>query len=183
MFPIDVRQAGVDVACSGTYKWLLGGFGVAPFYVRRDLLDRIRLDRFGALHVARRLADDRFELHKTAKRFDYATLPFGEIYQLGAGLDYLERVGVHNIERHAIPLAQQIRAGLASQGHRVLTPEGNQSSIVTYLIDTEPAAVRSAFAAAKVDVTVRDTRQVRVSTALFNTSDDVAKFLEVSKRD
>ena len=53
MFPIDVKAAGVDVMCAGTYKWLLGSFGVAPFYVRRELLDRIRLDRFGALHVER----------------------------------------------------------------------------------------------------------------------------------
>src|ERR1700716_1472268 len=38
MFPIDVRAAGVDFLCSGTYKWLLGSFGVAPFFIRRELL-------------------------------------------------------------------------------------------------------------------------------------------------
>ena len=41
---IDVRASGVDALCSGTYKWLHGGFGVAPFYVRRELLDRFALD-------------------------------------------------------------------------------------------------------------------------------------------
>ena len=51
MIPVDVKQAGVDVLCAGTYKWLLGSFGVAPLYVRRELLERIRLDRLGALHV------------------------------------------------------------------------------------------------------------------------------------
>ena len=50
---IDVRATGVDALCSGTYKWLHGGFGVAPFYVRRELLDHFSLDRFGALHVER----------------------------------------------------------------------------------------------------------------------------------
>ena len=53
MFPTDVKAEGVDLLCAGTYKWLLGSFGVAPFYLRRDLLDRIRLDRYGALHVER----------------------------------------------------------------------------------------------------------------------------------
>ena len=89
MFPTDVKAEGVDLLCAGTYKWLLGGFGVAPFYVRRDLLDRIRLDRYGALHVERELGDGRFRSYRTAKRFDYATLPFAEVYQLGAGLAYV----------------------------------------------------------------------------------------------
>jgi len=86
MFPIDVKQAGVDFVCCGTYKWVLGGFGMAPFFIRRELLDRIRIDRFGALHVENELPGHRFELYKTAKRYDYATLPFAEVYQLGVGL-------------------------------------------------------------------------------------------------
>ena len=76
MFPIDVKQAGVDFLCCGTYKWLLGSFGVAPFFIRRELLDRIRIDRFCALHIEKELPGQRFELYKSAKRYDYATLPF-----------------------------------------------------------------------------------------------------------
>ena len=183
MFPIDVRQAGVDFLCSGTYKWLLGGFGVAPFFIRRELLDRIRLDRFGALHVEKEGPNYTFELYKTAKRFDYATLPFAEIYQLGAALSFLERVGVDRIERHTIALAGDLRRGLAAQGWRLFTPEGNRSSIVTFYFDRDPAALKAAFDAAKVDVTVRDSlKQVRISPALFNTSDEIARFLEITKR-
>jgi len=183
MVPLDVRAAGVDFLCCGTYKWVLGGFGVAPFFIRRELLDRIRLDRFGALHVAKELPDNRFELHATAKRFDYATLPFAEVYQLGAGLRYVEQVGVPRIERHTVALAQRLRAGLAAQGYKLFTPEGTQSSIVTYYFDRDPGDLKSAFAAAKVSVSVRDAkRQVRVSPALFNTQDEIDRFLEVSKR-
>ncbi|PYR43996.1 MAG: aminotransferase, partial [Acidobacteria bacterium] len=36
--PIDVRATGVDFAASATYKWLMGDFGLAFFYVREDLL-------------------------------------------------------------------------------------------------------------------------------------------------
>src|SRR6185369_5479870 len=59
MFPADVHAAGVDCLTSGTYKWLLGGFGVAPFFVRRELLERIRVDRMGALHVEHELGEHR----------------------------------------------------------------------------------------------------------------------------
>ena len=181
MIPTDVKQAGVDFLCCGTYKWLLGGFGVAPFYIRRDLLDRVRLDRFGALHVERTLPGEHFELYKSAKRFDYATLPFCEVYQLGAGLSYIEKVGVSRIEEHTVGLAAHLREGLVRQGHRVFTPPGNASSIVTYFFSRDPQQLRAAFDAASIDVTVRDAlKQVRVSPALFNTTDDVDRFLEVS---
>ena len=145
MFPTDVKAEGIDVMCAGTYKWLLGSFGVAPFYVRRDLLDRIRLDRYGALHVERTRSDGGFDVYKTAKRFDYSTLPFGEVYQLGAGLAYLERVGVGRIESHTVALARELRAGLARQGYRLFTPEENHSSIVTYYTTKDAAILTTAF--------------------------------------
>ncbi len=183
MFPIDVKAAGVDVLCCGTYKWVLGSFGVAPFYVSREVGDRVPLDRFGALHVENELGDNRFQIYTTAKRFDYSTLPFAEIYQLGAGLDYLQRVGVDRIETHTVALAQALSAGLASQGYRLFTPDGNRSSIVTYYTSRDAATLNAAFARASIDVSVRGTLgQVRVSPALFNTRDDIARFLEVTRQ-
>src|SRR5687768_9535624 len=94
---IDVRASGVDALCSGTYKWLHGGFGVAPFYVRQDLLERFTLDRWGALHVERTRPGYHYDVFSTAKKFEYATLAFGAVYQLGAALEYLEKISVPRI--------------------------------------------------------------------------------------
>jgi selenocysteine lyase/cysteine desulfurase len=180
MFPVDVVAAGVDFMASGTYKWLLGSFGVAPFYIRRALIDRIPLDRFGALHVERELGDHRYAIHRSAKRFDYATPAFGPIYQLGAALDFLGRVGVAPIERHTVALADRLNRGLRERGARVLTPSGNRSSIVSFAIEPAREAARQ-FTAASIDVTVRDAgRMVRVSPALYNTDADIDRFLEVA---
>jgi len=182
MFPTDVRAAGVDCLTSGTYKWLLGGFGVAPFFVRRDLLDRIRVDRLGALHVEKELGDHRYEIYRTAKKFEYATLPFAEVYQLGAGLAYLERVGVDRIERHTVTLARELRDGLAALGLRLLTPPDNGSSIVTVDLGSSPARVREVLEKAGVQVSFREKgTQVRVSPALFNTRDEIRQFLDLMK--
>jgi selenocysteine lyase/cysteine desulfurase len=181
MFPIDVRTSGIDFMASGTYKWLLGSFGVAPFFIRRDLLDRIPLDRHGALHVARELGDHRYEIHRTAKRFDYATPAFGPIYQLGAALSFLERVGVPAIEGHTVALADRLNRGLRDMGARVQTPLGNRSSIVSFAVDPARDAAAS-FAKAGCDVSVREGgRQVRVSPALFNTVDEIDRFLSLAR--
>ena len=182
MFPVDVRAAGVDFMTSGTYKWLLGGFGVAPFFIRRELLERIRVDRLGALHVEKELPDHRFEIYRTAKKFEYATLPFGEVYQLGAGLAYLQRVGVDRIEQHTVALARELREGLAVLGFRMFTPPDNKSSIVSIRLDKNQARAKEVLDNAGVQVSFREGgSMIRVSPALFNTRGEIQRFLELAK--
>jgi selenocysteine lyase/cysteine desulfurase len=178
MIPIDVRASGVDALCCGTYKWLLGGFGTAPFFARAEILDRITPDRWGALHVAKDLGNHQYEIHRSAKKFEYATLAFGAVYQLGAGLAYLEKIGVPRIEAHTVALAHQLSAGLVEHGLDVLTPSGNRSSIVSFRTPGAPGRLQETLRAAGVEVSYRENgTQVRVSPALFNTSDDIAAFL------
>jgi selenocysteine lyase/cysteine desulfurase len=178
---LDVQAAGVDALCAGSYKWMLAGFGIAPFYIRREVNDRLRLDRFGEFQVEKELADHHYELGKTARRFDYCSRSFGSARELSAGLAYLEKVGVPRIEAHTVGLAQQLHAGLSKQGHRMFTPPGNRSSIVTFYVTKAMPDVHAAFQAAKVDVTVRD-GEVRIAPALFNTSDEIERCLGVTKR-
>ena len=180
MTPIDVRADDVDFLCSGTYKWLLGGFGIAPFYIRKSLLDRIPADRFGIFGVESSQPDHRFVVRKTARRYDYATLPFAEVHQLGAGLTYLTKVGVSRIEEHTFALTRRLEAGLLEQRYRLFTPVGNRSSILCFYTTKPAAQVRAAFDQAKVDVTVREDH-VRVSFALFNNAADVDRVLAVTR--
>jgi len=181
MFPIDVQASGVDALCCGSYKWMLAGFGIAPFYVSRALNERLKLDRFGEFQVDRELPDHHFELARTARRFDYCSRAFGAARELSAALAYLEQVGIARIEEHTVGLASRLYAGLSKQGHRLFTPPGNRSSIVTMYATKPMADVRAAFQAAKVDVTVRD-GEVRIAPALFNTSDEIDQCLEVTRR-
>jgi selenocysteine lyase/cysteine desulfurase len=140
----------------------------------------VRVDRFGAFSVARELPDYHFDLFDTAKRFDYATLPFSEVHQLGAALAYLEKVGVSRIEEHTVALAARLQSGLSAQGYRLFTPPGNRSSIVTFYV--KPARdLGAALSAEKIEVTTREA-QIRVSPALFNTVADVDRFLAVTQR-
>ena len=95
----------------------------------------MKVDRYGALHVEKELDDHRYDIYRTAKKFDYATLPFAEVYQLGAALAYLDRVGVDRIERHTVALARELRDGLVARGFRLFTPAGNASAIVSFYVD------------------------------------------------
>ena len=182
MFPVDVQASGVDFLCAGSYKWLLAGWGVAPFYVRAASADRLRLDRYGEMHAGQELPDHSFEIATNAKRFDYSSRAFGDVYTLGAGLAYLEKVGVARIAEHTVTgLGRYLQDGLARQGHRLFTPLGNASSIVAFYTAKSPEEVRAAFQAVKVEVTNRN-GTVRISPALFNVRDDIDRCLEATKR-
>jgi len=180
MIDLDVRAAGVDAMCTGSYKWLMAEFGVAPFFISRNVIDRIQSDRVGEFSVSREEPDHRYQLLKTAQKFEGASRAFGAVSQLQAALTYLEKVGIARIEEHSVGLAGQLYEGLVKQGHRLATPAGNRSSIVTFRCDRPPAEVRNLFQSAKIEVTVRG-GQVRIAPALFNNSDEIEQCLSVSK--
>jgi len=181
MVELDVRETGIDFFTAGTYKWLLGGFGVAPFFVREELLERITVDRLGALHLAEESSEERYTLFPDARKYIYATLGFGAVYQLSAGLDYLLEVGVDRIETHTVPLAHRLRLGLLDQGFPVLTPADNRSAIVTFEPGVGVERLQRDLDRARVRVSLKDGgRRVRAGVALFNNQEEVDRLLEVS---
>ena len=178
---IDVRSTGIDFFTAGTYKWLLGGYGVAPFYVREELLERIGTDRFGSLNIAEELGQHRFRVYDDARKYGYATMGFGSVFQLRAAIDYLLRVGVSNIEAHTVGLAQQLNTGLVGQGHDVWTPKDNRSPIVTFRHHRDIALVRSTLEEAGIRISFKaEGEELRAGIALFNNSDDIDKLLDVT---
>jgi selenocysteine lyase/cysteine desulfurase len=189
MGPVDVREADVDFLCSGSYKWLLAGFGIAPFFVRQELLDRIRPDRAG-WHVAKYLGNYRYEPYRDGRKYMFSCLAFGEAYQLAAALAYLEQIGLARIEQHTLALTQQLRKGLVERGFRIFTPDGTRSSILSFFIKRPPADAAKLLEAARVKVSVENGDRtddgsgsyVRVSLSLFNNAGDIQRMLDVSDR-
>lgn len=178
---LDVAGAGVDFLTAGTYKWLLGGFGVAPFYVRAELLDRVPPDRYGSLHIDGDEGPGGYRIYQDGKKYGYATMAFGAVYQLGAALAYLDRVGVPRIEAHTVALAHRLRSGLVEQGFRVWTPPDNRSAIVSFIHERDPENVASVLERERIRVSLRENgAHIRAGLALFNTDEDVDRMLAVT---
>ena len=105
----DVRAAPTS-GCSAASAWRRSTCGA-----RCSIAST--LDRFGALHVEQRAP--RSTASRSTRRPGASTTrrcAFGPVYQLGAGLDYLERVGVDRIEAHTVALAQRLRPGSRHAG-------------------------------------------------------------------
>jgi selenocysteine lyase/cysteine desulfurase len=175
---LDAKATGIDFFTAGTYKWLLGGFGVAPFYVREELLDLIEPDRYGSLSIAEDLGDHSYTIYEDARKYGYATMGFGPMYQLGAALDYLLEVGVPDIEQHTVGLAHRLQDGLRAQGHDVWTPSGNRSPIVTFRPHRDVDMVRRTIEAEGIRLSFKaGGEELRIGIALFNTADEIDQLL------
>jgi selenocysteine lyase/cysteine desulfurase len=144
--------------------------------------------------VEKRLEDYHYQHYRTAKKFEYASLAFGEIYQLAAGLKYLEGIGLDRVEAQSLALVDRLRKGLTLRGFRILTPEGNRSSIVSFYIREEQPAAEKILEEAKIQVSLQNgerteayggtgpVTRVRVALSFFNNATDVDRLLEVSQR-
>jgi cysteine desulfurase/selenocysteine lyase len=176
--PVDVRSVGVDFFTTGTYKWLMAGFGVAPFYVRRELLDRIQPENVGWMVE---------KPPKNAKKFEYSSLTFGEMYGLAASLAYLKRIGLDKIETQSVMLGRRLRKGLVDRKFQVFTPEGNASSIVSFYTPKSAKDAQAVLDQARVKVSVQDEGdspmvRIRVAPAFFNNVGEIDRFLKVSEK-
>ncbi len=179
---LDVRETGIDFLAAGGYKWLLAGYGVAPFFVRSELLDEISVDRIGWRHVKSSSASNEYELYEDARKFGYATPAFAAIYQLSAALDYVLGVGVNAIENYTVPLAIRVNQALREQGFSVLTPDQNESTIIAFEHGIDPSKAKQSLEDADIQVSFREEdSQIRVGVALFNNDEDVNRLLAVTR--
>ena len=187
--PVDLRSEGVDFCTSGTYKWLLAGFGIAVFFVRRELLDRINPE-----YVGWRTPSTPSTQTPSAKKLEYATLSFGDVYELAASLKYVQGVGLDRIEARSHALVQRLRSGLESRKVDLATPANTRSPIVSFYIAKPVAAAEKIIAAERVKVSFQNmtptdpaagsgrVTRVRVAVSFFNNEADVDRMLEVSTR-
>lgn len=178
---LDIHDTDADFLAAGTYKWLFAGFGVAPFYVRSDLLDKISIDRIGWRNVERSPSPYEYELYEDARKFEYATPAFAAIYQLSAALDYILDVGVSAIEEYTVPMATRVNQTLREQGFTVWTPVENKSPTLAFEHGVEPPRAKRSLEEASIQFSFReDDSRIRVGMAIFNNDDDVDRLLAIT---
>ena len=188
--PVDVRAEGVDFCTAGTYKWLMAGFGAAAFYIRRELLDKVHSSNVGWRSPSSATAKQ----PQSAKKFEYATLAFGDLYELAASLQYLRRIGLDKIEARSLMLVPRLRRGLAERKIQIATPENTRSPIVSFYIRKPVAEADKILAAGRVKVSLQAVAppdqstgaqpmtRVRVALAFFNNEADVDRMLSVAEQ-
>jgi selenocysteine lyase/cysteine desulfurase len=187
--PIDVRASGVDFAACATYKWLMGDFGLAFFYVREDLLGRV----IQRPHWSYRSAND-VDIHVSpfdpespkpvtwtprgdaSGYFELGTVANGVAAALAVSIPYIQQLGVANIQEYRQPMLERLQAEMPRLGLTRATPLDSTSPIVTFASKDTQAAARK-LEAAKVNVRVAP-YWIRIAPSIYNDMRDVERLLE-----
>jgi cysteine desulfurase/selenocysteine lyase len=101
--PIDVADIGADFLAFSGHK-MLGPTGIGALYGRRDLLEALPPFIVGGSMI-RRVDFEDSTWEDLPWKFEGGTPPIAEAVGLTAAIDYLEDLGMANVERHESSLA------------------------------------------------------------------------------
>ncbi len=173
--PIDVRALDVDFLAAGVLKYLLGSAGLAFFYCRRGLAERIWPTATGWF------ADrDIFEMdHRdyspaaTAARFQSGTPPVPSIYAGIAGIELMEEIGVADTREHVLELNSRLIDGLDELKAHIVTPRRPKRRGALLCVKSTDVETLVRTLAREGIVTSERDGNLRISAHCYNSVEDV----------
>ena len=193
--PIDVKAMGVDFACSATYKWLMGDFGLAFLYVNKNLVSELQRPWFGYLQTQNFVTPETrlypFDpagepAYRSAPRegvagifngaFPPRMIETGVNVSLGSLLD----TGIDTLRDYRQPMIDALQSGLRERGFRPYTPLGSTSPIVSFIYQNAQS-LNDRLTAANVTISTYNDR-FRISPSFFNDMNDIDRVIEALGR-
>jgi selenocysteine lyase/cysteine desulfurase len=180
---VPVQAGYADILVSSCYKWLLGVHGTAIFYWNRERLPELEPPFLG-WHTGVTIPDWQEPTHYAPKpdadRFVPGNPSFISLYILENALDQIQRIGIPAIEKYILELSGRVREGVQQGGWELMTPcepERRAGNICFMAPDIEAVRLGRAARGIRVGVSYAGVGRVRVSTHLYNTMEDVERFL------
>ena len=189
--PIDVKAMGVDFAASGTYKWLMGDFGLAYLYVRSGLEERLVRPWYGYLQTSNFVLpithmyplDPPGEPAYVSQQregipglFNGSFPPRMIEAAMDVSLSWLLEAEPGRIQAYRQPMIQTIQQTLRERGYQPLTPIDSTSPIVSFVYENA-GSLNERLEPAEVAISAYGNR-FRISPSFFNDMNDVDRFLE-----
>jgi len=130
LYPIALDAVGCDFAGLLSYKWMYAPYAAGALYVRKDRLDEVAVTYAGGRAEAWiDFKSDRYELKKTAGRFEYGPWSWPLVHAWSFAADYLTDIGLDNIWTRTVSLTDRLKRGLkAIPGVILYTPESPEHS-------------------------------------------------------
>lgn len=188
--PVDIKALGCDFfACSG-HK-MLGPTGVGVLWGRPEILDG--MDPFlGGGEMIREVHLDHSTWNDLPHKFEAGTMNIAQVIGLGAAVDYLDEIGMENIQEHERGLGGYAYRRLSEiEGMMLYGPEKDRTGLVSFflldvhphdlaqLLDEEGIAIRSGHHCAQPLMRCLGVpATARASFYLYNTKEEVDALVE-----
>jgi selenocysteine lyase/cysteine desulfurase len=183
VLPLDVSKTPIDFLAADGHKWLLGPEGAGIFWIRRELIERLRPVGVGWHSVvgAWDFSTIDFRLKPDAGRWESGTLNIAGIVGLGASLDMLLTLGVLECARRIRELTDRLCHKIPATGGTIFSSRAGEewSGIVSITLPHgDPAAIAKSLRKQGVAVNHRAGR-LRVSPHAYNTFDEIDRLIHL----
>ncbi len=191
---VDVQDLDCDFYALSSHK-MYGPAGVGVLYGKRRWLEAMEPYQGGGEMIGR-VTFERTTFAELPFKFEAGTPDFVGISAFGAALDYIERLGIDNIAAHEHVLLERATAGLMEiDGMHIYGTAPGKSSVISFLV-RDISSYDMGLLLDKLGVAVRTghhcaqplmdrygvTGTVRASFAVYNTLDEVDRFVAAVKR-
>ena len=189
----DVKQLDVDFLAFSGHK-LLAPMGIGVLYGKQELLEKMPPFLSGGEMIEYVTLED-ITYAELPHKFEAGTVNAGGAVGLAAAIDYLETIGLHNIEERELELTRMALEGMkkiphiivlgsdkAEEHHGILTfkVEGVHPHDIAAIIADANVAVRAGHHCAEpLHQFLGIPSTTRASLMFYNTEDEVQRFLDI----
>lgn len=186
---VDVQDLNCDFYALSAHK-MCGPTGIGVLYGKKELLNNMEPIEFGGEMI------DFVDLQESTWKelpwkFEAGTPIIGNAIGLGAAIDFLEEIGLDNIEKHEHELAQYALERLSEVDGVTIYGPKHRAGLVTFniedvhphdvatVLDVEGIAVRAGHHCAQPLMKwLKASSTARASFHLYNTKEEIDTFVE-----
>ena len=191
---VDVQDLDCDFYALSSHK-MYGPAGVGVLYGKKRWLDTMEPYQGGGEMIGR-VTFERTTFADLPFKFEAGTPDFVGISAFGTALDYIERLGIDNIAAHEHALLERATAALMEiDGMRIFGTAPDKGAVISFLV-RNISSYDMGLLLDKLGVAVRTghhcaqplmdrygvTGTVRASFAVYNTPDEVDRFVAAVRR-
>ena len=193
MLNLNLKDIGCDFYATCCHKWMCGPKGTGFLYVKKEMLDVVQARWVGGYSdTGWNVTVDPPEFKgyvQTAHRYDFATQNAAIYIGLNAAVDFLYHIGIENTVQRGHALAAHLQQELLKLGDKVemLTPTEQRSrgSVIGFRLKNISYDKFGEYVSKKGFrirlVGESHLNSIRVSTHIYNSFDEVNKFIDVVK--
>jgi cysteine desulfurases, SufS subfamily len=192
--PVNVQELDADFFVFSGHK-IYAPNGIGVVYGRKELLDVIPPWQGGG-NMIKDVTIEETVFSDPPNKFEAGTPNVADAVGLGAALDYVSRVGIHNIEKYEHELTEYARQRLATiEGLRLLGDPKERVSVVSFVLDNVPTpeigrlldqkgiALRAGHHCAQPALRRLGVEaSVRPSFAFYNTKEEIDRLVEAVRK-
>ncbi len=198
MMEVDLRDINPDFYATSGHKWLLGPKGTGFLFISKNTIKELKPIHAGAYAgIDYDLENLKFEHNQKTHRIELGTRSTPTAMALGSAIDFINAIGIKNIETRGKELAKYLKEELVKIPKvEVLTPfdERYSASIVTFRVEgmeyeklqtliqvPQENAIGGVRKFRVRGIHENDLNGIRISCAIYNSYEEIDKLLALLK--